>query len=82
MSFNKKHGSARYNIHLLRIPHYNLELNTSEVTNYVNKFKAENGALTPEFKAYLQHWYNKDKGKNIIENITEMLCEIDTSASL
>ncbi|GAA4269207.1 thioredoxin family protein [Hyunsoonleella aestuarii] len=48
----------------------------SEATSYVNRFKAMNGKLTPEFKEDLQHWYNKDKGKNIIEDVTEMLCEL------
>ena len=47
----------------------------SEATSYVNKFKAINGALTPEFKEDLQHWYNKNKGQNIIEDVTKILCE-------
>lgn len=49
----------------------------SEATSYVNKFKAINGALTPEFKEDLQHWYNENKGKNIIEDITKILCELE-----
>ena len=48
----------------------------SEATNNVNKFKAEHGKLTPEFKEDLQHWYNKDKGQNIIDDITKLLCQI------
>ncbi|MEP1488175.1 MAG: thioredoxin family protein [Algibacter sp.] len=51
----------------------------SEATGYVNRFKAENGALTPEFKEDLQHWYNKNKGQNIIEDVTEMLCKLEPS---
>lgn len=47
----------------------------SEATNLVNRFKAENGALTPEFKEDLQYWYNKDKGQNIIKDITKTLSE-------
>ena len=54
----------------------------SEATYYVNRFKAEHGKLTPEFKEDLQHWYNKNKGKNIIEDITEMLCETTPSVCL
>ncbi|WP_298556524.1 thioredoxin family protein [uncultured Algibacter sp.] len=48
----------------------------SEATSYVNRFKAKHGKLTPEFKEDLQHWYNKDKGQNIISDIIEMLCEL------
>ncbi|WP_298238636.1 thioredoxin family protein [uncultured Algibacter sp.] len=48
----------------------------SEATSYVNRFKVMYGKLTPEFKEDLQHWYNKDKGQNIIEDVTEMLCEL------
>ncbi|MEP5339392.1 MAG: thioredoxin family protein [Algibacter sp.] len=51
----------------------------SEATGYVNRFKAENGALTSEFKEDLQHWYNKNKGQNIIEDLTEMLCKLEPS---
>jgi len=48
----------------------------SEATNLVNEYKAKHGGLTPEFKEGLQHWYNKNKGQNIIEDITQMLSEI------
>ncbi|MFV9549820.1 thioredoxin family protein [Algibacter sp. PT7-4] len=48
----------------------------SEATSYVNRFKAKHGKLTPEFKEDLQHWYNKDKGQNIIEDITKLLCQL------
>lgn len=48
----------------------------SEATNYVTRFKAKYGALTPGFKEDLQHWYNKDKGQNIISDLTEILCEL------
>lgn len=51
----------------------------SEATSYVNKFKAINGALTPEFKEDLQHWYNKNKGQNIIEDLTKILCELEAN---
>lgn len=49
----------------------------SEATSYVNRFKAKHGMLTPEFKEDLQHWYNKDKGQNIINDVIEMLCQLE-----
>lgn len=49
----------------------------SEATNNVNQFKAKNGALTAEFKEDLQQWYNKNKGQNIIEDLTEMLSKLE-----
>lgn len=49
----------------------------SEATLYVNRFKAKYGKLTPEFKEDLQHWYNKDKGQNVLKDITEMLCKLE-----
>lgn len=51
----------------------------SEATCYVSRFKAKNGKLTPEFKEDLQHWYNKDKGQNIINDIAEILCRFQPS---
>jgi thiol-disulfide isomerase/thioredoxin len=51
----------------------------SEATGYVNRFKAANGALTPQFKEDLQHWYNNDKGLTVIEDVTEMLCKFQPS---
>lgn len=47
----------------------------SEATSFVNRYKAKYGTLTPEFKEDLQHWYNNDKGLNIISDVAEMLCE-------
>jgi thiol-disulfide isomerase/thioredoxin len=54
----------------------------SEAANYVKRFKAKYGVLTPEFKEDLQHWYNKDKGQNIIEDVTLMLCKLEPSVCL
>jgi len=54
----------------------------SEAASYVSRFKAENGKLTPEFKEDLQHWYNDDKGQNIIEDVTEMLCQLEPNVCL
>ena len=54
----------------------------SEATGYVNRFKAENGKLTPEFKEDLQHWYNKNKGQNIIDDLAGMLCKLEPNVCL
>lgn len=54
----------------------------SEATHYVKRFKAMHGKLTPEFKEDLQHWYNKDKGQNIIEDLTQLLCQFQPSVCL
>lgn len=54
----------------------------SEATNYVKRFKAKYGVLTPEFKEDLQHWYNKDKGQTVIEDVTLMLCKLEPSVCL
>jgi thiol-disulfide isomerase/thioredoxin len=51
-------------------------------TKIVNDFKVEFGKLTPEFKQDLQVWYNKDKGKSIVEDLTEKLCELEPTACL
>ncbi|GGD22246.1 thioredoxin family protein [Hyunsoonleella pacifica] len=51
----------------------------SEATGYVNRFIAINGALTQSFKEDLQHWYNDNKGKNIIEDIIEILNRLQPS---
>ncbi len=53
-----------------------------EATKLVNKYKAMYGKLTPEFKEDLQHWYNNDKGQNVIQDVTEMLCELEPSVCL
>lgn len=45
----------------------------SNLTKIVEDFKAKNGGLTPEFKQELQVWYNKDKGQNTIEDLTQLL---------
>ena len=51
-------------------------------TQLVKGYKAEFGALTPEFKQDLQVWYNKDKGESTIEDLTEMLCELEPTVCL
>jgi hypothetical protein len=49
----------------------------NEATSLVNRYKAKYGALTPEFKEDLQHWYNNDKGQSIINDLVEMLCKLE-----
>lgn len=48
----------------------------SEATNLVNTYKEKHGVLTPEFKEDLQHWYNKNKGQNIIDDVTKILYQL------
>jgi hypothetical protein len=48
----------------------------SEAAGYVSRFKAKHGSLTPEFKEDLQHWYNNDKGQNVIKDVIEILCQL------
>lgn len=45
----------------------------SKATQLVMDYKKKHGLLTPEFKEQLQHWYNKDKGQNTIENLLSLL---------
>jgi len=45
----------------------------SEATKLVNDYKEAHGKLTPEFKQDLQVWYNKDKGKNTAEDISNLI---------
>lgn len=42
-------------------------------TEMVNAYKQEQGKLTPEFKQELQVWYNKDKGKGILQDTLDLL---------
>jgi len=54
----------------------------SVATKLVNDYKTEFGKLTPEFKEDLQVWYNKDKGQNVMEDLTHMLCELEPMVCL
>ena len=45
----------------------------SKATQLVQEYKNAHGALTPEFKEDLQHWYNTDKGQNTIEDLLKLL---------
>ncbi|WP_053976910.1 thioredoxin family protein [Mangrovimonas xylaniphaga] len=42
-------------------------------TQLVEAYKAEHGALTPEFKEELQVWYNTDKGQSVISDLVRLL---------
>jgi len=48
----------------------------TEATELVNDFKHKNGKITPDFKEDLQHWYNKDKGQNVIHDVIGILCKL------
>ncbi len=45
----------------------------SAATQIALEYKQQHGTLTPEFKKDLQMWYNKDKGKNILEDLLMLL---------
>lgn len=45
----------------------------STATQMVNEYKAQHGSLDPEFKEDLQIWYNKNKGVNIAEDLSNIL---------
>lgn len=45
----------------------------SIATQMVNDYKKEHGNLDAQFKQDLQVWYNKDKGQNILEDISGLL---------
>lgn len=51
----------------------------SEATKMVNEQKEKYGKLSTKFKEDLQRWYNKDKGENIIEDLTQLLCQLDAN---
>ena len=51
----------------------------SEASSYVNRFKLKYGTLTPDFKEDLQHWYNKNKGQNIIDDTVKILEQLETT---
>ncbi|OUR94685.1 thioredoxin family protein [Flavobacteriales bacterium 34_180_T64] len=45
----------------------------SEATKLVADYKDLHGSLSPEFKEDLQHWYNKNKGQNIIDDLIKLI---------
>ncbi len=48
----------------------------SIATRMVKDHKEKFGILTPEFKKDLQLWYNKDKGRNTLEDLLKLLALI------
>lgn len=54
----------------------------SEAAAYVNRFKSKYGKLTSEFKEDLQHWYNTNKGLNVMEDIVKALCQLEPNLCL
>lgn len=45
----------------------------SKATELANQYKADHGALTPEFKKVLQLWYTKDKGEDIFKDLADLI---------
>ena len=45
----------------------------SAITKIVEDYKRIHGKITPEFKEDIQHWYNKDKGQTIMEDLMSLL---------
>lgn len=45
----------------------------TKATALVAAEKTAKGSLSPEFKQELQNWYNKDKGKDVENDLVEML---------
>lgn len=54
----------------------------SAATKMIDHYKKEHGILTPEFKEDLQRWYNKDKGKTTVNDLTLLLDKHSFSLSL
>ncbi|MGC6431918.1 MAG: thioredoxin family protein [Jejuia sp.] len=54
----------------------------SEATVLVNNYKKEHGKLTQEFKEDLQVWYNKNKGENIMDDVVNMLCKLESAVCI
>lgn len=52
---------------------YNWGPRPTEATKLVAEYKAEHGKLTPEFKEDLQRWYNKNKGKAVVDDFKKLL---------
>jgi len=46
---------------------------STKATQLVMDYKQKYGVLSPEFKQNLQVWYNKDKGKSILNDLLQLL---------
>lgn len=53
----------------------------TEATAFVNRFKVKYGKITPEFMEDLQHWYNSNKGINVMDDIIKALKQFEPSFS-
>lgn len=51
----------------------------TEATVFINRFKAKYGHITPEFVEDLQHWYNTNKGVNVMEDMVKALEQLEPS---
>jgi len=51
----------------------------SEATQMVLDYKEKHGVITAEFKEELQHWYNNNKGQNVVDDLAAMLCKLEPS---
>lgn len=49
-----------------------------KATQLVNDYKKEHGGLDAQFKEDLQKWYNKDKGKDTLEDVLLILKALET----
>ena len=45
----------------------------TQATQMVKDYKEDHGQLSPEFKEDLQRWYNKDKGRNALDDLIKLL---------
>lgn len=54
----------------------------SKAARFVSQYRARYGNLTPGFKEDLQHWYNDNKGQNIVKDITTLISDLEPSSCL
>jgi hypothetical protein len=48
-------------------------------TKLVNDYKEEHGGLDAQFKEDLQKWYNKDKGKDTLDDLLGLLKKVESN---
>lgn len=49
-------------------------------TKLVNDYKEEHGGLDAQFKEDLQKWYNKDKGKDTLDDLLSLLKKVESNS--
>lgn len=54
---------------------------SAAATKMVEDYKKEHGRIDAGFKADLQVWYNKDKGKHIIDELLQIEEQLESSSS-